>query len=168
MGVGHVLALLPDVDRVVSPFFGGGSVEIAISQKLGLEVIGYDIFDILVNYWQHQIAEPELLYQELSKLQPTQEGYDRIKDRLEDHWDITTKTFDGWFKACRGFNRYKSYFKDNDEIINLQEQKKQTDDKKEKAKIQTEIKGLINKQKEVQQKWGKEEWSRKEKLSNLD
>ena len=49
LAVGHVIELLPDdITRVISPFFGGGSIEIAISKYLDLEVIGYDIFDILV------------------------------------------------------------------------------------------------------------------------
>src|SRR3989304_291919 len=44
LAVGHVVELLPnDTKKVVSPFFGGGSIEIAISKELGLEVIGYDI-----------------------------------------------------------------------------------------------------------------------------
>ncbi len=45
LAVGHVIELLPDnIKRVISPFFGGGSIEIAISKYLDLEVIGYDIF----------------------------------------------------------------------------------------------------------------------------
>ena len=39
-----------------SPFFGGGSVEIACNRRLNLPVAGYDIFGVLVNYWQTQIA----------------------------------------------------------------------------------------------------------------
>ena len=44
LAVGHVFELLPNhVKKVVSPFFGGGSVEIAMSKVLGLNVVGYDI-----------------------------------------------------------------------------------------------------------------------------
>ena len=40
-----------DYDRIVSPFIGGGSLEVYWSANLGKEVIGYDIFDVLVNFW---------------------------------------------------------------------------------------------------------------------
>lgn len=107
--VGHVVELLPDnIDRVVSPFFGGGSVEIAMSQRLDMEVIGYDIFDILINYWKFQIEQPEVLYNELIKLKPNQETYDTIKYRLEDHWDKTTKTFASWSRLCKRYKRYQA------------------------------------------------------------
>lgn len=47
LAVGHIVALLPEnIKRVISPFIGGASVEIAIAKELELEVIGYDIFDI--------------------------------------------------------------------------------------------------------------------------
>jgi len=71
---------------LVSPFFGGGSIEIAVAKELGIEVIGFEIFDILVNYWQIQISKPEDLYKELSKLKPTKEIYKLVKEELKRHW----------------------------------------------------------------------------------
>ena len=58
--VGLILENLPLLKnkKVVSPFFGGGSVELVLSQKLGFNVIGYDIFDILVNFWNQIINNP--------------------------------------------------------------------------------------------------------------
>lgn len=72
LAVGHVIELLPDnVKRVISPFFGGGSIEIAMGKYLDLEVKGYEIFDILVNYWKFQIENPKLLYEkQLSRKVP--------------------------------------------------------------------------------------------------
>ena len=71
LAVGHIVELFPDnLKKLVSPFFGGGSVEIAASKYLGLEVIGYDIFNILCNYWKFQIEKPELLYRKLKELKP--------------------------------------------------------------------------------------------------
>ena len=59
LAVGFVVELLPDnLKRIISPFFGGGSIEIACNKYLNLEIIGYDIFDILINYWQIQIQNP--------------------------------------------------------------------------------------------------------------
>jgi DNA adenine methylase len=87
LAVGHVIELLPDnVKRVVSPFFGGGSIEIAMSKYLDIEIIGYDIFDILVNYWKFQIEQPELLYEELKKLKPNKEEFERIRKILNQVW----------------------------------------------------------------------------------
>src|SRR3989344_8163066 len=49
LAVGLILERIPErVERVVSPFFGGGSVEIAIANELNIPVVGYDIFDILI------------------------------------------------------------------------------------------------------------------------
>ena len=87
LAVGHILELLPDnVTKVISPFFGGGSVEIAMSKYLDLEVRGYEIFDILCNYWKFQIEQPKLLYEELKKLKPNKEEFERIRLILNDVW----------------------------------------------------------------------------------
>lgn len=80
LAVGHIIELLPNnINKVISPFFGGGSVEIAMSKYLDLEVIGFDIFDILCNYWKYQIENPKLLYDELKKLKPTFSEFERIR-----------------------------------------------------------------------------------------
>jgi len=110
LGVGYVIELLPlNISKIISPFFGGGSIEIAMSKYLDIEVIGYDIFDILVNYWKFQIENPILLFGKLSELKPNQKTYDEVKNRLEDHWDKTTKTFEEWSKTCRRSKRYKLF-----------------------------------------------------------
>ena len=87
LAVGLIAELLPNnVKKVMSPFFGGGSVEIALAKDLGLEVQGYDIFDILVNYWQHQIKYPKELATKLATYEPTTEEYLRIREILKKHW----------------------------------------------------------------------------------
>ncbi len=92
LAVGHVIELLPDnIKRVVSPFFGGGSIEIAMTKELGLEVIGYDIFDILCNYWKFQIEKPKLLYEKLKELKPNKKTFERIRLILNDVWKKKTK-----------------------------------------------------------------------------
>ena len=56
LAVGHIVEHIPDdTTTLMSPFFGGGSVEIAIANELGIKVQGYDIFDILTNYWSVQL-----------------------------------------------------------------------------------------------------------------
>lgn len=87
LAVGHVIELLPNnVKRIISPFFGGGSIEIAMSKYLDLEVIGFDIFDILCNYWKFQIEQPEILYKELKKLKPNKEEFEKIRKILNKVW----------------------------------------------------------------------------------
>lgn len=61
-------------------------MEIAVAKELNIEVIGFDIFDILVNYWRVQIERPEELYQELVKLSPDKETYQKVKEKLKRHW----------------------------------------------------------------------------------
>lgn len=87
LAVGLIVELLPDnLNKLVSPFFGGGSLEIACSSRLGIEVTGYDIFDILVNFWNIQINKKEKLYQGLKEISPTKENYNEIKNQLKKHW----------------------------------------------------------------------------------
>lgn len=85
--VGYVVERLPkNIRRLISPFFGGGSIEIACAKELGIEVLGFDIFDILVNYWQVQIENPEELYLILHNLKPDKETYALVKESLKKHW----------------------------------------------------------------------------------
>ena len=87
LAVGQVIELLPDtVRKVVSPFFGGGSIEIAMSKELGLEVVGYDIFDILCNYWKFQIENPVLPYKKLKSLKPDKRTFEKIRLILNNVW----------------------------------------------------------------------------------
>ena len=87
LAVGHILEHIPDnIDRLVSPFFGGGSVEIACAKELGVQVLGYDVFDILTNYWQVQIKSPKKLAASIRKLNPSKECYKDVKERLKKHW----------------------------------------------------------------------------------
>lgn len=110
LAVGYVVNLLPDkVKRVVSPFLGGASVEIAIAKELGVEVIGYDIFDILINYWHYQITEPKKLVKKLEKFKPTKEEYARVKKIMKKHWDGEKKLKGIDLAAVYYFNHNTSY-----------------------------------------------------------
>lgn len=111
LAVGHIVELLPDnLERLVSPFFGGGSVEIALSKELGLKVQGYDIFDLLTNYWVHQLSKPSELAEKLAGFQPTKEEYKKIKEVLKSHWDGSTLIKDPLeLAAIYYFNHNTSY-----------------------------------------------------------
>lgn len=85
--VGYVIEKLPlTIKRLVSPFFGGGSIEIAVAKELNIEVKGFELFDILVNYWKVQIDTPEELYNELVKFKPDKKTYNEVKEILYKHW----------------------------------------------------------------------------------
>lgn len=88
LAVGLIVENFPkDLNRLISPFIGGGSVEIAAAVELDIEVKAYDIFDILVNFWQNLIKNSNLLCIELLKLKPTKEVYNIIKSELKSHWN---------------------------------------------------------------------------------
>jgi DNA adenine methylase len=88
--VGLVLEKIPpDTKTIVSPFFGGGSVELALAKHLGVHVIGYDIFDLLVGYWKMQIERPNVLHDILKTYNPTKEEFTERRIRLQHHWKGT-------------------------------------------------------------------------------
>lgn len=89
LAVGLIVERLPDnnIKRFVSPFLGGGSVEVACAVELGLPVIASDIFDLLINYWKVQLKNPEELYNRLLRFNPTQEEFRRVKEILRLHWE---------------------------------------------------------------------------------
>lgn len=87
LAVGHVVAHMPDaVERVVSPFIGGGSVEIACANALGVPVQGYDVFGVLTNYWEAQLADPRALAARIGRWRPDKPTYAQVKERLRAHW----------------------------------------------------------------------------------
>ena len=71
--VKQILALLPpDIERLCSPFVGGGSVELALASR-GVQVYAYDVFEPLVNFWRvllddaHGLSEKVRGYYPLSR-----------------------------------------------------------------------------------------------------
>ena len=69
-------------DKIVSPFIGGGSLEVHWASNLGKEVIGYDIFDMLVNFWNVLLDDSIGLSKEMESIEPTNVEYKRIKEVL--------------------------------------------------------------------------------------
>ena len=87
LAVGFITELLPPkVNRVVSPFLGGGSVEIAFANELRLQVIAYDVFDILCTYWKVQLANPKLLAEQLRGFAPDRNTFAQVKECLKQYW----------------------------------------------------------------------------------
>lgn len=110
LAAGYVIEHIPDtVRKLVSPFMGGGSVEIACAQHLGVKVLGCDIFDILVAYWQMQIDNPKALHKILAGWKPTDKQYREIKERLRAHWRGEKKLPGNQLAAHYFFNHNLSY-----------------------------------------------------------
>lgn len=87
LAVGLVVEHIPDnITKIVSPFLGAGSVEVACAVELGMSVVGYDIFDILVNYWQVQLRQPNTLHKRLLEFHPDRNEFKKVKERLKKHW----------------------------------------------------------------------------------
>jgi DNA adenine methylase len=87
--IGLILANLPKLKekKIVSPFFGGGSVELCLSQELGIEVIGYDIFGLLVNFWNTLIHKKDLFVEHLKKFEVTETEFTYNRHVLLNYWD---------------------------------------------------------------------------------
>ena len=85
----------PRPKKIISPCMGGGSLEVKWAHEMGIQVEAFDVFDVLTNYWQHQIHHPKRLYDILKGLEPTKEQYDEIKDILL-HWDKVQNMFKDW------------------------------------------------------------------------
>ena len=111
LAIGYIVENIPNnIDRIVSPFFGGGSVEIACATKIGISVLGYDIFDILVNYWNIQIKRSKELYDKLIAIEPTKKNYNKIKETLKKHWNRECVIYDELeLAALYYFNHNNSY-----------------------------------------------------------
>lgn len=67
--------------EIVSPFLGGGSLEVHWALK-GKKVVASDIFDILANFWNSLLSDPDALADELQKISPDKETYKEIKESL--------------------------------------------------------------------------------------
>ena len=78
----QITPFVKDYDKIISPFLGGGSLEVYWAGKLNKEVIGYDVFDMLVNYWNVLLKSPNQLGEVLETISPTKEEYKRIKEIL--------------------------------------------------------------------------------------
>ena len=98
---------LDNETKIVSPFMGGGSLEVNWASK-GIEVIGYDLFDVLVNFWNVLKNDREGLVKKLKTISPTPDEYSRIKEILMT-WENTQEMLKNWKT-----NHYK-----RDEVISL-------------------------------------------------
>lgn len=58
LGTRSLIKYIPNVNEIVSPFFGSGALELALTAR-GVRVHGYDKFPPIVHFWQMLKAYPE-------------------------------------------------------------------------------------------------------------
>jgi DNA adenine methylase len=87
--IGLILENIPKLKekKIISPFFGGGSVELCFSQILGIQVIGYDIFNMLTNFWNVLIHNKEEFLNELRNFEITEEEFTYNRHVLLNYWE---------------------------------------------------------------------------------
>ncbi|MYA30653.1 MAG: DNA adenine methylase [Gammaproteobacteria bacterium] len=87
LAVGYIVERFPsNLERMAAPFLGGGSVEIACANELGIRVYGYDVFDILCTYWQVQLRNPKALARRMRNFSPDRDTFAVVKKRMLRHW----------------------------------------------------------------------------------
>ena len=92
--IGLITQYLPEElpKKIVSPFIGGASLEIAWANNLDVdEVIGCDIFYLLTNFWNHLLDDPEALADELEKFKLGDDNYRAYKQILKDWYEDPEK-----------------------------------------------------------------------------
>lgn len=77
----HIAHYAASAKKIVSPFMGGGSLEVHWASH-GKQVLGYDIFKTLVNFWDVLLHNRTELVQALQQITPTDAEYKQIKEIL--------------------------------------------------------------------------------------
>jgi DNA adenine methylase len=90
----QITPFVENIDKIISPFMGGGSLEVHWA-SMGKEVIGYDLFDVLVNFWNVLLNNREELVEKLKEISPTNEEYSKVKEILM-KWDNTQEMLKDW------------------------------------------------------------------------
>ena len=111
-GIGPITQYLPDVtpQRIISPFLGGGSLEIAWANNLDTEeVVGSDVFAPLVLFWQVLLETPGDLADALGRLKLGKENYTRYKEQLREWFTGTRFLSDTKAAALYYYNMQLSY-----------------------------------------------------------
>lgn len=94
--VSYLLKFIPPgTKEMVSPFFGGGSFELAVADR-GIYVRGYDIFTPLVAFWHVLEFQPIQLAEEVAKYYPLskQRFYELQRSDLSSVWLTRESTMD--------------------------------------------------------------------------
>lgn len=77
--------------HLISPFFGGGSVELAMTcAPYSMHVLANDLFEPLINFWSVLRQDSGKLRKACARLRPmSRESFAAARDRLEPHADAS-------------------------------------------------------------------------------
>ena len=104
--VKRIMSFIPsDIDSLCSPFFGGGSVEMACT-GINIKVYGYDIFSPLVDFWHEILQNPNELAERVEKyfplskekfynLQKSYMDFDNKKEKAAVFYVLNRSSFSG-------------------------------------------------------------------------
>jgi DNA adenine methylase len=94
----HILSVNPGLDTIVSPFFGGGSIEMLLA-SMGVQVYAYDIYRPLADFWEVLQSEsgPERLADEIKKHYPLNQADEKVDD--EEQAKEAKKTNSDYYKS---------------------------------------------------------------------
>ena len=87
--VNKILPYIPEGVDLCSPFFGGGSVEIAYAlANPNNKVYGYDLFEPIVCFWEELISNPERLANkiEVIKKEFEKEAFIEFREELKENF----------------------------------------------------------------------------------
>jgi DNA adenine methylase len=77
-----------NIETLVSPFLGGGSLEIAVASN-NVRVYGYDLYDHVAIFWNGVLTNPEFMADYVLQFYPmTREKYHELKDITEFENDL--------------------------------------------------------------------------------
>ncbi len=84
-----ILENLPSLKekKIISPFFGGGSVELCLANNLGFEIKGYDVFNLLVNFWNVVKNNKKEFIEELKNMKVNKEDFTKYRHILLAYWE---------------------------------------------------------------------------------
>lgn len=77
------LPFFPKPKRIISPFIGGGSLEVRWASERDIPVLGFDIFWCLTNYWQNQLNNPREMYEILNSFECNKTKYNEVKEAIK-------------------------------------------------------------------------------------
>ena len=87
----YIIPNMPKSNKVCSPFFGGGSIEIDLAKR-GFRVYGYDAFSPLVDFWQVLLKNPDKLANATEKkLRVSHAKFDEIQENFREKSKKYTK-----------------------------------------------------------------------------
>lgn len=84
-----ILENLPSLKekKIISPFFGGGSVELCMANLLGFEIKGYDVFNMLVNFWNELKINKKSFIEELKNMKVNKDDFTKYRHILLAYWE---------------------------------------------------------------------------------